>query len=328
MNLPPRTLEECRHLLLEIVKVPRFANLFITTACTCRCVMCNSWRLEKSFMSLSLFRRSVDVLEDLGFYNFSLTGGEPLAHPRYFAFVSYLKNKGFYVSSPTNGTLLTERNVLRLKECGIDSVNVSIDSLNQKTSGKVRGHPGQLRKALIGLDLLGKHDIPSSAIILLGKHNIDEFGQMIKTLNRVFDVPCILSFPDPGVGPINEIHFTKDELVKVIHQLLELKKQGYRLQNTSEYLLELERDCLGKPRRILCYGGYYVINVHWDGTVKPCFNKKSIGYITELNELHKTPCTRCLNQCFIEFSYIIECLNQKRFLVALKEWWPSIKAQL
>lgn len=328
MKLHLKTLKDYKHLLLEILKIPRFANLFITTACTCRCMMCNSWRLEKNFMSLSLFKQSVDVLEDLGFYNFSLTGGEPLAHPRYIALVRYLKHRGFYVTSPTNGTLLTDRNVRKLKESGIDSVNVSIDSLNQEIADKVRGHPGQLAKALKGLSLLSKHNIPSSAIILLGKHNIREFGHMIRKLDIVHDVPCILSFPDPGVGPLDSILFTQDELLKVIDELLQLKKEGYRLLNTNRYLLELKRTSLGEARKILCYGGYHVVNVYWDGTVKPCFNKEPIGHITKLNELRRVPCTHCLNQCFIEFSYVIENLHRKQLLTALKEWWPNIKAHI
>jgi len=328
MRLPFRTLGGYKHLLAETMRFPRFANFFITTACTCRCVMCNFWRLESNFISLSLFQKSVTMLEDLGFYNFSLTGGEPLAHPKYFTFVRHLRNRGFYVSSATNGTLLTEKNVKKLKESGIDSVNVSIDSLDRATCDRVRGHTGQLRKGLEGLRLLKEYGVPYSTVILLAKHKIHELSQMIKLLDRVYDSPCILSFPDSGVGPLSEMLFTKDELLKVVDELFVLKREGYRLQNTNKYLSELKHAYLDEPREIVCYGGYYVVNVYWNGDVRPCFNTESLGYITELKELRKKPCTNCLNQCFIEFSYIIECLHRKQFLATLREWWPNIMTNL
>jgi MoaA/NifB/PqqE/SkfB family radical SAM enzyme len=281
--------------------------------------------MERRFVDISTFKQTIDVFRDLGFYNISLTGGEPLVHPKYFSFIRHIKKKGLYANSPTNGTLLTEKNVKRLKDSGIDSVGVSIDSLDPLVSDSVRNHPGQLRKALNGLTLLKKYKIPRSAIIIIAKHNIHEFCDMVKILDKKYDTPSVLCFPDSGIGPLKEIIFTDDEFIEAVDSLLELKEDGYRLQNTKEYLLELKRDYLGKERKNPCYGGYYMINAYWDGTVKPCFNKEPIGNVTSLKDLRKEPCSMCLNQCFMEFSYISECIAQKHFLKALREWWEMLK---
>lgn len=289
--------------------------------------MCGFWRKNKAFMENSTFAKTVDVLEGLGFYNFSLTGGEPLLHPRYFDFVKFLKCRGFYVNSPTNGTLLTERNVKRLKESGIDSMHVSIDSLNPEVADKVRQHPGQLYSALNGLKLLKKYGIPRSAIIIIAKHNIHEYSEIIKKLDEEYDTPSVLCFPDVGVGPLNEISFGKNELVRVIDDLLFLKKTGYRLLNATEYLLELKRAYLNQKRCVPCYAGYYLLNVYWDGSVAPCFNKGTICNIENFSAslLRKKNCSDCLNQCFIEFSYISECMAKKKFLTLLKERTSTLK---
>lgn len=236
-----------------------------------------------------VFIETVNVLEGLGFYNFSLTGGEPLLHPKYFDFVKILKHKGLYVNSPTNGTLLTERNVKRLRESGIDSVILSIDSLNPEVADKVRQYPGQLHSALNGLKLLRKYRIPSSAIIILAKRNILEYSEMVKRLDDEYDTPSILCFPDVGVGPLDKINFNKNILIKLINELLVLKKTGYRLLNSTEYLLEIKRAYLNQKRHIPCYAGYYLLNVYWDGSVTPCFNKSTICHI---NNLSVTTCKR------------------------------------
>ena len=327
MRKPVETLKELEKIILEFFNTFRFVNFFITNACTCRCVMCNFWRKDKAFISDLAFKEAIDILEGLGFYNQSLTGGEPLLHPQYFKFVKYMKRKGLYVNSPTNGTLLTEKNVKRLKESGIDSVSVSIDSLNPEIANRIRGHPGQLRKALNGLRLLKKHGVPISVIIILAKHNIHHFSEMVRRFDEDYDAPSVLCFPDSGIGSLDEIDFTKSELVKVIDELLYLKKQGYRLLNVTEYLLDIKRAYLGEKRRIPCYGGHYVINVYWDGSVTPCFNKNPICNIGELSidRLQKKSCQLCLNQCFIEFSYISEHMRKKQFFTILKERYAAIR---
>ncbi len=327
MRKPAETLRELGKIILECFDTWRFVNFFITPSCTCRCVMCNFWGKDKAFISDLAFKEAIDILEGLGFYNHSLTGGEPLLHPLYFKFVKYLKHKGLYVNSPTNGTLLTEKNVRRLKESGIDSVSVSVDSLNPEIADKIRRHPGQLRKALNGLRLLKKHRIPLSVIIILAKHNIHNFSEMVRRFDEDYDAPSVLCFPDSGIGPLDQIDFTKNELVKVIDELLYLKKQGYRLLNVTEYLLDIKRAYLGQRRRIPCYGGHYVINVYWDGSVTPCFNKNPICNVRELSisHLQKESCQRCLNQCFIEFSYMSEYMKSKQFFTILKEREAAIR---
>jgi len=290
--------------------------------------MCNFWRKDKAFVDKSTFEEAVDALEAQGFYNFGLTGGEPLLHPQYFEFIKYLKQRGLYANSPTNGTLLTNKSVRKLKESGIDSLSISIDSMNPEIADKVRGHKGQLVKALNGIELLNKHGITRSAIIILARHNIHTYAEIVKTLDEQYDTPSVLCFPDPGVGPLDAINFTKDDLVNIVEDLIELKKQGYRLLNTTEYLRELKRAYSNEKRQIPCYGGYSVINVYWDGTVAPCFNKAPICNVKDLATTHlqKVNCHQCLNQCFIEFSYISECMNGKRFFTLLKEWGPTMRA--
>jgi len=319
MNLPIKLI---KYKFLECANTCRFVNLFITSACTCRCKMCLFWRMKKSFIDMKTFEKAVDIFSSMGFYNWSLTGGEPLLHPDYFDFVTYLKKKGYNVNSPTNGTLLTEKTVKKMKDVGIDSVNVSIDSLNPEIADNVRNHKGQLKKALRGLELLEKYKIPRSTIIILAKHNIHEYCEMVKRFEEEFNTPSTLCFPDPGLGPLEEIWFTKQELVKVIDELLELKKQGYRLLNAKEYLLEVKRAYLGLDRRISCQAGNYMINVYWDGKVKPCFNKKPMGNVndsTPINLINQN-CEQCLNQCFIEFSFISKLMKEKRFFRVYTEW--------
>lgn len=225
---------------------------------------------------------------------------------------------------------------MKLREAGVDSLFVSIDSLDSGVADYVRQHIGQLDKALKGLKLLKKYGISRAAIIILSKYNIDYFAKMIVQLDEEYDAPSVLCFPDWGVGPLDEVIWDRsenleqplippvgeDKLVKTIDQLLFLKKSGYRVLNAVEYLLDVKRAYLRQQRQIPCYGGYYVLNVDWKGYVAPCFNKQAICHIKDLtrNYLKKTQCFECVNQCFIEMSYISECMTKKHFWRVLDSW--------
>jgi len=316
-------------------------NLFVTSACTCKCIMCGVWRQGANYISDETFNDTVEVLESLGFYNFSLTGGEPLLHPKYFDYMKYLDRRGLYTNSPTNGTLLNEKNVSRLREANVDSIFVSIDSLKAETAGFIRHYPDQLSKALNGLKLLKKHGIPRAAILVLSNYNIDDYVRMITELDEKYDAPSILCFPDWGVGPLDKIlghpldvngslipAIDRNKLIRLVDDLIDLKKRGYRLFNATEYLLDVKRTYLGEPRRITCYGGYHVLNVDWNGNVTACFNKKTpLCHVTHLADapLVKDPCFQCLNQCFVELSYVAENMARKRFWTVLDDWSTIFK---
>lgn len=67
----------------------------------------------------------------LGIMHFRLTGGEPLLHPQLDEMVSQIKKLPGVssVSLTTNAVLLAQR-TKRLKEAGIDSINVSLDTID------------------------------------------------------------------------------------------------------------------------------------------------------------------------------------------------------
>ncbi len=328
MKLPFKTSADYAFLLKEIMKVPKFLNFFITSDCTCRCVMCNFWRKPPSYVGTERFKQTIEAFANVGFNTFSLTGGEPLLHPKYFDFIRYIKQRGFYANSPTNGTLLTEHSVRKLQASRVDSIGLSIDSLNPKIADNNRRHPGQLKKALAGLRLLSQYEIPHYVIVILAKHNINDFLTMIRIFDEEYDSPTMLCFPDEGVGPLSDIIFTHEQLIDLLDELLLLKKHGLRLLNASKYLEDLKHAYLNEAREIPCFGGYYVLNAYPDGSVKPCFNRKAFGTVDALPELRKRRCSMCLNQCFIEQSYISEIIARKQLLTVLRTQMSVFKMQL
>lgn len=67
----------------------------------------------------------------LGITHFRLTGGEPLLHPQLDEMVSQIKKlPGVSSVSLTTNAVLLAQHVKRLKDAGIDSINVSLDTID------------------------------------------------------------------------------------------------------------------------------------------------------------------------------------------------------
>lgn len=78
---------------------------------------------EQAFEAIDCFSQ----ISDIGLPALSFSGGEPLARADFFEVARYAKEKIPYVSVATNGTLLTWRNVKKLKDIGIDYVEISFE---------------------------------------------------------------------------------------------------------------------------------------------------------------------------------------------------------
>jgi MoaA/NifB/PqqE/SkfB family radical SAM enzyme len=78
--------------------------LELTYACNLDCAFCyNDLSLGGQRLSLAQYRELLDDLASLGVLNLSLTGGEPLAHPRFFEIAGHARNLGFVIRLKTNG---------------------------------------------------------------------------------------------------------------------------------------------------------------------------------------------------------------------------------
>lgn len=83
-----------------------------------------------------------------------LTGGEPMVHPYFFGLCEKIKSHGMTLTVLTNGTLIDDEKARRMKEIGIDHVQVSLDGTEDIHDG-IRG-TGSFNKTLNGIDSLKK----------------------------------------------------------------------------------------------------------------------------------------------------------------------------
>ena len=125
-----------------------YMRISITDRCNLRCGYCMPECGVPSVPHDMILRfdeivRLVKIFCSLGIKNVKITGGEPLVRKGAVGLIKEIKSIGGIekVSMTTNGILLSE-NLKALAEAGIDSINISLDTLDRQKYMDITGFDG------------------------------------------------------------------------------------------------------------------------------------------------------------------------------------------
>jgi len=164
-----------------------YIRLSITDVCNFKCGYClpNGYQIDKSdnrkFLHLDEVRRLAKALSELGVNKIRLTGGEPTVRKDFFDIVKTIKeNSGIKKTVITTNGYHLDKIAHKIKESGLDGINISIDSLNSEIFKKVTSHD-RLDEILRGIKILQSlnfKNIKINAVLLKGINDSeDDFNQ-------------------------------------------------------------------------------------------------------------------------------------------------------
>ncbi len=191
-----------------------YLRVSVTDRCNERCLYCmpegyKGWAQRADHLSADEIVRIVESSTDLGFRKFRLTGGEPLVRhdivdiARRIWELPGVETLGI----STNGLMLREL-ALPLKQVGVRSVNISLDTLDPATYQKLTG--GRLQVALDGIEAAAaaNFEIVKLNCVLLRGINEDQILPLVEFgAVRGMPVRFIELMPLAPGGPINDGHF-------------------------------------------------------------------------------------------------------------------------
>jgi hypothetical protein len=103
------------------------AMLEITDACNITCQVCYK-RRGTSLKSLTQIQQELGTAMELRkLHTITISGGEPTLHPELCRIVAMIKRYGFHIFLLTNGLLIDEDYLKRLKSSGLDSILFHVD---------------------------------------------------------------------------------------------------------------------------------------------------------------------------------------------------------
>ncbi|MDO8127354.1 MAG: radical SAM protein, partial [Candidatus Brocadiales bacterium] len=140
-------------MMFEKMAFPVTANLAITHKCQCQCIHCSADPFKdptREELSVDEIKKVVDGALDLGASLIIYVGGEPMLREELYELIEYVDKTKAVVMIFTNGLLLTESNVKKLKEAGLFSLNISIDHSESLKHDEFRKVVGCYEKAFDG----------------------------------------------------------------------------------------------------------------------------------------------------------------------------------
>ncbi|MEM2521613.1 MAG: radical SAM protein [Candidatus Bathyarchaeia archaeon] len=156
-----------------------------TYKCNLKCKHCyeNAGSVARPELTTDEAKQVIDILSKtagVGLPALSFSGGEPLARKDFFELAAYAKKHIPYISIASNGTLLTKDNAKRVKEIGVDYVEISIDGATPQTHDEFRGISGAFERAIQGVKNCIEEGIDVCIATVLHRNNIAETEKVLQ----------------------------------------------------------------------------------------------------------------------------------------------------
>jgi radical SAM protein with 4Fe4S-binding SPASM domain len=222
-----------------------------THKCNLNCKHCysNSGAVNEEELTTKEALAVVDQLADAGVTALAFSGGEPLSRRDLFEVARHAADRELYVSVATNGTLLTKENVKKLKQAGVNYLDISIDGASAKTHDEFRGVQGAFDKAVAGLKNCVEADLCVCIATTATKNNLEEMPAIIDLAEDIgAERFTYFNFIPAGRG---KAHYDQDlspeEREKLMRYLLARMSKGCKttILTTAPQLARVGIQCQG-----------------------------------------------------------------------------------
>lgn len=256
----------------------------ITKRCNKRCSHCYQGDYNGEEFTINRLKEVVPkYLELLHEYNImnnlntkgqiNITGGEPFIREDIWELLDLFKeyNKFFDFGVLTNGSLLNEDVVRRLKLYNPRIVQVSLDG-SKETHDRIRGG-NSYNEVIKSLKLLKKYNIYSLVSFTANNKNYKEFSKVVSIAKKYKASKVWTDRMVPiGVGNTGEVNtLNKDEVVKYISLIRKEQKNLFNVFSKTKISGERSLQFLnGVSSSYKCSAGDGLIILLENGDVMPC----------------------------------------------------------
>ncbi len=239
---------------------PTQVYALINRRCNSKCKMCDCWRdpsIWDQELPAAIWNRFIDDLSDFSKgFSLSLSGGEPLLKQDLFEILDRCKARKVATSVTTNGLLLNERNINKLLEAQLLTLNISLDSLADEVNDVLRGVPDETAIVLKNLDKLielNRASGTNTPIVLkavVSKYNLNDLHILAEYardngLSGVSYQP-LFEWSDES-REMMDVDF--EDLAKAVDRLVQMKEDGYPILNSKSSILQWNDYFAGKAKR-------------------------------------------------------------------------------
>ena len=232
-------------------------RISVTDRCNIRCFYCMpnenvKFLPQKEILSFEEIQRFARICSELGVDRLRITGGEPLVRSQLEKLVKLLTEiEGIQnVALTTNGVLLADQ-AQKLKDAGLNRVNISLDTLHEDTFFRLSRRKG-LDRVLKGIDAaieVGFEKVRLNAIAIAGLTD-DEIVPLVEfALRKKLEIRFIEFMPlDAENNWADDQVLTGEKIKQIVENHFGPLRPGHRddiSQPAVDYEFENEEGRIG-----------------------------------------------------------------------------------
>lgn len=253
----------------------------VTSRCNALCDHCGSRcnASKKDELSPETFKKVLDdVAKNFGTKTIMLniTGGEPLMRKDLFEITGYADSLGFKWGLVTNGMLITDDVIRKMKETHMSTITISLDGM-KKTHEEFRHVPGSFDKIISAIEKLKKSNFIEhiQVTFIATKSNISELPEVYRLLSMLE----IDSLRISGVDPIGRAKDNEDLMLNQEDYFFLfdfMKKHSTSplpvVWSCTHYFGNTESSLDPTGKKFACYTGIHIASVLSNGDIFGCPN--------------------------------------------------------
>ena len=177
--------------------IPLSVQLDLTYRCNEQCIHCYLDHEDHGEMTAAEIKSLLDQMAEAGVFFLTFSGGEILLRKDFFEILEYARALRFCVKLKTNAVLIGERQARRIRELGVDSIQISVYSHRPEVHDVITKVPGSLNRSVQAVRFLKAQGLRVIIANVLMVQNLQDYPG-VKALADELGVPCIL---DPTITP-------------------------------------------------------------------------------------------------------------------------------
>lgn len=231
--------------------VLRTIDIAINYDCHFKCKFCSASSLRdknKQYLTTEEIKSLIGEAQSLGAIHMNFTGGEPLLRDvnELCDIIRSIHPKKMLVSLVTNGLFCTEESVKKLKNAGLDTLQLSIESIEPKKHDRLRGVAGSWEKAMNVAAYAKKIGLNVCLNMVLFKDNLEEAEKLARLCKEKGYFLTLNIASSVGNWKANNKHKIDNELLPLLNKFL---KQSH-IRNDTSWNFNFRQGCPGGTERV------------------------------------------------------------------------------
>ncbi|CAE6791187.1 PqqA peptide cyclase [Paraburkholderia nemoris] len=250
----------------------------LTYRCPLHCAFCYNpvdFASHGAELDTDTWRDVITQARRMGAAQIGFSGGEPLVRDDLETLVEHARGLGFYTNLITSGVGLNETRIARLKEAGLDHIQLSFQDSTRELNDFVSSTKTFQLKHRVAR-LIKAHGYPMVLNCVLHRYNLPHVGQIIDmALEMGADYLELANTQYYGWAMLN-----RDQLMPTSEQLMEaeatVNRYRERVGDRCKILFVVPDYFEVRPKACMNGWGSVFLGIAPDGTALPCHAARSL----------------------------------------------------